>query len=291
MTRKLISFLLPAYNYQEGNILIVKRILEGLSKLNYEKIEIIVSDNSKEKILHKELLDLIPSNISFIYRHNVPATSPSENWNSLIEQSSGEYYIIIHHDEFPYSEKFSDKLIGLIEFNSDIEVIVIDCLLYSSGCVRQHVPMSLKKKILLSTLGFVFLRNIIGPTATMLIKKANAEYFDDRVFWLIDVDCYYRVLRKSQNILFFNELKIISNINRRGSLTSTIKHEIRSINKKELVFLKGKYPEINFYKLKAIDFFFWYPYRFFQRVWQFIFSKKDDFAMPTEISRFSNDDN
>ena len=161
MNKKLVSFLLPAYNYQQGNILIVKKLLEGISIFNYRKIEIIVSDNSKNDSLFDELSSVIPSDISFSYMHNKPASTPSENWNSLIDRSNALYYILIHHDEFPYSAKLADKLISLIESKEDIDLIVMDCLVYSNGFARQHVSMGFKNLFLSYMPSFIILKNII----------------------------------------------------------------------------------------------------------------------------------
>lgn len=241
--RILLSILVPAYCYPEG----VEKILARLPSCDNNRVECIISDdscdNSVQAIFEKYRHDL--SNIEYI--KNSPSLGAVKNWNSLIAKASGEYLLLMHHDEFPLEETFVNDLLEFLDHNRNADVVLLKCYLVDNKNFSfLHSYSFFKLLVLKYFLPFILTKNIIGPTSAMVFKKCVAESFDENLTWFVDADFYYRVIKKSKVMLSAN-ISVGSTLDRADSITSSIKDNIKIIRNSELSYLSKKYSNQNFW--------------------------------------------
>ena len=293
----LLSILLPAYNYTEG----IEKIFNQLNLLAipslWHRIEIVVMDDSTDnnvEILMKGIVDTIKC---VKYVRNNPAAGPCNNWNMLIEQAQGKYYILIHHDEFPLTKYFISKVLQNIENNNNVDMIMMDCILMnkSTNSLRRHIPSFIRRKVFDLYPEYLFRRNVIGPTATLIIKKSLHSNFDCKLTWLIDVEEYYQLRKKITYWVFSENLKIASYIDRNDSITERLKGEISEIRQRESKYLSIKHVDAlvwlnnkRFYM--ALEGLLWMGFRVITRTYWYIMNKFKRYPVSNEMAKMAFDD-
>lgn len=247
--RYLLSILVPSFCYPEG----VQRILAHLAAGDDRRVEYVISDDSCDDSVQNIFEEYRYKFTNIEYIRNSPSLGAVKNWNSLITRSCGEYVLLMHHDEFPLEETFVSDLLGLIDSNKGVDVVLLKCFLVDNSNFRYlHSFNSLKFLVLKFFLPFILTKNIIGPTSAMVFKRNLAESFDENLTWFVDTDFYYRIIKKSRKILFC-EIGIGSILNRVQSITHGIRSKIKIIRNSELSYLSKKYSNQDF----------WIRYRFF----------------------------
>jgi glycosyltransferase involved in cell wall biosynthesis len=240
---KRLSVLIPAYEYVDG----VKRILSNLCATCVSDIEILIVDDSETdqvRFLVEAFSRHCPNKISYMKsRHRRGAVS---SWNSLIGQATGEYVVLLHHDEFPMSPDFVPKLLEVIEKEGEkIDVFVMDCILTNSTgeMVRPHLPRVIRRIVPKYIPEYMLKRNVIGSASCLVVRRELYPLFDDKLKWLVDVDVYFRLRRATNRWCMCNDLKIGSVFKRDDSITASIKDEIKSLESLERKILINKYPD------------------------------------------------
>jgi glycosyltransferase involved in cell wall biosynthesis len=234
-----LSIVIPTYEYSEG----VQRILNRLS--NQNNIEILIFDDSTSNDV-AQVVQSHTRELPIIYKRNKPALGAIDNWNALIKAARGEYVWLLHHDEFPADEHFLDKLIQNIQKNKDsADVYVLPCYLYypSLHIVRQHIPQVLQRWLIQFSPSYLFKRNIIGPTSTLVVKRELYPHFNNNLKWLVDVDAFYRLTKLISKWCYLSDVKIISMQQRSNSITKNIQAEIKTLKYDECHYLISQYPE------------------------------------------------
>ena len=190
MTR--LSILVPAFNYSKG----IERILRVLTPLP-PSVELIVADDSTDSSV-KDIIEKFPEK-NVIYLKNIPAKGAVRNWNYLIDNATGEYIILLHHDELPLTQDFLNLLLKVLSKTSK-DVLMMDVILLNESLtpIRAHIPRKLRHFILRYAPGYLFCRNIIGPTASLVIRKKYFSAFDASLKWFVDVEFYHRLLQATK---------------------------------------------------------------------------------------------
>lgn len=240
----ILSILIPAYDYPEG----LERVLSSLSPAP-SQVEVLVFDDSYAGGL-KKIVDRYYSSIpSLSYKHNsaVHGTSlgAGYNWNSLLDAAKGKYIILMHHDEFACESNFYSTLLPVLTGPEAPDVVMLDLLLLDESLrpLAPHVPRRLRWLLTQYAPGYLFRRNVIGPTATLVMRRLIAPRFDTTLRWLIDVEFYIRLRRSS--IVWLNARSIhIGSVQRKmGSITIQLAAELSTINKAERYYLLKHYPK------------------------------------------------
>ncbi|WP_084435654.1 glycosyltransferase family 2 protein [Desulfomicrobium escambiense] len=235
---KKISILVPLYNYYDG----ILRIVKFLDEEDLSEVEVIVLDDSDNPDEQLRIQKLLINYKHFIkYRHNHVSLGPVINWNALLDMASADYIILMHHDEFLLSKKFIKNAIDRIE-NIKFDVGIFNCfLMRGSNIYKQHLSISLRYLFYKFLPIYIFKRNFIGPTASLIVKRSLCERFDSNLRWLVDVDWYYRLAIKTRNIVFFKDIAVCSEIDANNSITRKIKFDLPHILKSEEIYLSKKY--------------------------------------------------
>jgi glycosyltransferase involved in cell wall biosynthesis len=259
----IISLLIPTYNNLSGLI----KIFDSLDRRIPDNIEIIISDDSD----NNEILDYIVNiNIGaeIKFQRNIPSLGAVNNWNNLLNISNGDFFILLHHDEFFGNWNPLTTLLNFISSNPDTEVFIFN-LLKKSPIYNKLIPNTsyFLKRFAIFYPTFNYRRNVFGPLSCFMIKRSSTLFFDVNLKWYVDVDYYYRLLSNSDKIKILNKFYILTAADNVNSITNKLKPNLINIKLNEGNYLLGlnyklKYFFSNkFYILRLIDNCIWYSYR------------------------------
>ena len=225
----ILSILIPAYEYRNG----IQRILSGIIECDIndlKKIEIIIGDDSKEKIINNKEINFYKKVIpNFQYIFNKKKNSIN-NWNNLIKISRGEFFWLLHHDEIINNPKKSiknilnhlsikKKIYLLPLFKSKTYKFLLSKLIIST----QHTPNNKLIKFFIDNSFLFFYFNILGPPSSLIVSSQIDIKYRNDLKWLVDVDYYYRIFKfinfKKVKIFSSKDIKLISDQDFKNSIT------------------------------------------------------------------------
>lgn len=243
MQVKKLSILIPAYNFQVGVLNILNNLLVSERR---DDLEIIISDDSSSPDLGVFVGDFARAHdISIRYVYNNPALGAVANWNFLIDSAVGEYVWIIHHDEWPGSKDVVANVLDILDRGIALDILVLDvflCESFEAESCRRHVPTLLKKFVFSRFPCYLLRRNLVGPTAALVIRRKICPRFDVKLKWTVDVDFYIRLLMARPALYFDERNAIYSLLNRTDSITATIKTTVDDILKFEIGYMSNRIP-------------------------------------------------
>jgi glycosyltransferase involved in cell wall biosynthesis len=237
-SRPLLSILLPAYKYREG----VQRILSLLKPQSLVDCELLVFDNSPDNEVEQEVMRWRSvEGMQVTYHHNYPEIGAAGNWNALLDRARGEYCLLLHHDEFPLSDNFVVNLIRELRKAPEVDVMMLDCLLVNprSGRNRRHLPMWFRELIVSRFPQYLFRRNVIGPTASLVVRRTLYPRFDPRLRWFIDVDVYVQLFEVAKGLRLCPKIQIGSILGRVDSITAGLGAGIPQIAREDRTHLRN----------------------------------------------------
>lgn len=239
----LVSILVPAYRYAEG----IHRILASLQPLPIEDCELIVFDDSPDDKVEVTVAQwCTTTGMLVLYQHNWPARGAVANWNALLDAATGEYCLLLHHDEFPLSNYFLRDLTTALRRDTDTDALVLDCVLVApqTGRNRRHLPTWLRAFVVNRFPQYLFRRNVIGPTSALVIRRSLYPRFDVRLRWLVDVDLYVRMLKVATHLRLSPRIRIGSIVGRSDSITARLGTSVPQVAQEERAYLRGIHPTV-----------------------------------------------
>lgn len=242
----LLSILLPAYGYGEG----IRRILKRLESIPVADCEIIVFDNSPDTGIEKIVMDwLMATGIPVTYKRNRPTSAAASNWNNLLDAASGEFCLLLHHDEFPLGESFVEDLLHILRQSADTDALLLDCILVNPKNFRnrRHIPTWLRALVVTHFPGYLLRRNIIGPASALVVRRRLYPRFDEKLQWLVDVDVYVRLLKATRRVKICPHIRIGSMLGRSDSLTAVLRASISRLDILEKKYLFALNPDMKFW--------------------------------------------
>lgn len=237
-----LSILIPTYDYPEG----LDRILAALGSVPND-VEVLVFDDSSLPDLKKiavKYSSLIPR---LIYRHNLSFLGKSlgagDNWNSLLNAAQGDYVVLMHHDEFPLGSNFIAELRLITTKIKSPDVLLFDLILVDDclSLLPRHTPRFFRWLVTQYIPGYLFRRNVIGPTATLAVRRSIVPRFDSQLRWLIDVDFYVQLCRTGLLWSEASNIKIVSVQRKTGTITNELTTELSRIDSEERFTLGKRY--------------------------------------------------
>lgn len=235
----LLSILIPACNFAYG----VRRIVLPLLSEKRGDIEILVHDDSSNDSVGAAMHALAGSHPCLRYVRNSPALGAVANWNSLLRSARGRYVILIHHDDFPLSERFAADLLDELERKDWPDALVLSRLIYDVGRRKMiyDICNPLRRFIVNYLPAYLLRRNPIGPPSVLVVRRDLFEGYDPTLKWLVDVEAYFRFLTAQKRRLVFSDLTIICSTGSPDSITTEIWGSRGEIADAELAYLETKY--------------------------------------------------
>ena len=268
-----VSVLIPAYNYAAG----IARVLETFND-PAAIFEIIIFDDSSTLDVRRTV-DAVPDDSrNIIYQNNIelygnPMGAPS-NWNALMDAARGEYVILMHHDEYPYDSSFYDKVAEAIACNPHADIFLLGLQLTdpNTNPLPIHAPYWIRYLTSTRFPGYLFRRNVIGPTASLIIRRAVAPRFSIHLIWLIDVEFYFNLFSSNHNVIACPNILIGSVQGEHESITKLLSEDIDRIERQEMQHLAKVVPRRTIWLssiasrfLRAIETIPWLMWRAFSR--------------------------
>jgi glycosyltransferase involved in cell wall biosynthesis len=201
MLEPLISICIPAYKKPE----FVVRAIQSIQKQSYKNVEIIISDDSPNEDIKIAIQSYI-SLLNIKYYHNQPALKSPKNWNNAIQLSTGDYYMLLHQDDWLESEHC--LAIYLAAFKSNPNVGFVFCK--NTAIQQDGTKLNLQYiKSLLHEMqekpNHILRANVIGPPSNTMLKKGVDVHYDEEYIWLVDVDYYVQLLNKGLQYIYLDQ--------------------------------------------------------------------------------------
>lgn len=229
-----LSVLIPAFNYAAG----LERILRAF-QADSADVEILIYDDSNTNSLRAMVSEYQEKFNNVVYQHNPShygaPLGAVNNWNALLDAAKGSYVTLIHHDEFPYSEAYGGKLLNELRVASSVDVYLLELqILNESGTpLSPHAPNWLRRAVVKYNPSYLFRRNVIGPTGTLIIRRHVAPRFNNRLSWLVDVDFYYRLFSTGVAFKYCRGVLVGSTQRTNDSITATLKQDLDRIARRD----------------------------------------------------------
>ncbi len=201
MSDPLISICIPAYKKPE----FVIRAIQSVQKQSYKNVEIIISDDSPNEDIKIAIQSYI-SQLNIKYYHNQPALKSPKNWNHAIQLSTGDYYMLLHQDDWLESELC--LAIYLAAFKSNPAIGFVFCkntAIQPDGTQLnlQYIKSLLKE--MKDKPNHILRANVIGPPSNTMLKKGVDVHYDEDYIWLVDVDYYVQLLNKGIQYIYLDQ--------------------------------------------------------------------------------------
>lgn len=201
MSESKISICIPAYKKPEY----VVRAIQSIQKQSYKNVEIIISDDSPTQDIKIAIQPYI-SELDIKYYHNLPALKSPINWNNALDKATGDYYILLHQDDWLAQEGSLQAFMdAFISYPNAGFVFCKNTAIQPNGAVLtlQAIKSLLKE---MSQKPYHILRaNVIGPPSNTMLRKDIIIRYDESYIWLVDVDYYVRLLKAGYEYVYLNK--------------------------------------------------------------------------------------
>ena len=112
---KTFTIVIPAYN----QLPLFQKALCSVLRQEEADYDIIVSDDSSGNEIERYIQELNYTNIHY-YRHQ--GKVPADNWNDGLKMATGQYLILMHHDEEMVQNDYLKRVRQQMERGTDIVV-------------------------------------------------------------------------------------------------------------------------------------------------------------------------
>jgi len=131
------------------------------------------------------------------YYHNQPALKSPINWNNALDKATGDFYMLLHQDDWLESDKALSIFLKAFSDNPSVGFVFCkNTAIQPDGQIitLQAIPSLLKD---MSKRPHHILRaNVIGPPSNTMLRKGIQIRYDESYIWLVDVDYYVQLLMK-----------------------------------------------------------------------------------------------
>ena len=234
-----LSLLIPAFEYPLG----VTRILDRMHASAASGIECLISDDSRSDDVELAVLaHPLHREGKVAYTRNRPALGAVHNWNELLSRASGEYVVLMHHDECPEHDDFFLRLRAVLAEPIATDVLILDCLLpcFDRQRLRRHMPICVKRQLVWWSASHLLRHNTVGPPSVVVARRELCGNFDTRLRWLVDVDWMRQIfLNAGARIKFSDELGVVSLHNGVESITAAIRQELPRLRRVEAAIVQA----------------------------------------------------
>jgi glycosyltransferase involved in cell wall biosynthesis len=230
-----VSVCIPAYRQVE----FLRKTLASVAMQDLEDYELIVSDDSPDDAVRK-LLDTFSFGEKLRYFHHSPALGSPANWNYAMEQATGEYVKILHHDDFFTSPQSLGKFVKLLDEMPEASFAFsgteVDLLQYKMK--KLHFCSAKQFRKMDASPDVLFFSNYIGAPSATIVRNKTGILFDPKLKWLVDVDWYMQHLQNSR-AAYTREPLICTVHGGEGQITQSVIAD-RTIQVREHVYLYEK---------------------------------------------------
>ena len=201
MSEPKISICIPVYNKPEY----VLRAIQSIAKQDHKNVEIILSDDSPSSALKLAIQPYI-SELDIKYYHNQPALKSPMNWNNALDKATGDFYMLLHQDDWLESEKALSTFLKAFSDNPSVGFVFCkNTAIQPDGQVITLQAIRSLLKDMSKRPHHILRANVIGPPSNTMLRKEIAIRYDESYIWLVDVDYYVQLLTKGYKYLYLDQ--------------------------------------------------------------------------------------
>jgi glycosyltransferase involved in cell wall biosynthesis len=201
MSEPKISICIPVYNKPEY----VLRAIQSIAKQDHKNVEIILSDDSPSSALKLAIQPYI-SELDIKYYHNQPALKSPMNWNNALDKATGDFYMLLHQDDWLESEKALSTFLKAFSDNPSVGFVFCkNTAIQPDGQVITLQAIRSLLKDMSKRPHHILRANVIGPPSNTMLRKEIAIRYDESYIWLVDVDYYVQLLTKGNQYYYLDQ--------------------------------------------------------------------------------------
>jgi glycosyltransferase involved in cell wall biosynthesis len=235
MTTK-ISICIPAYRQADK----LHKLLKSIEIQTVKPFEIIVSDDSDDEAVEQLCKQ---SDLPLRYFRHTPALGSPENWNFAIQQASGDWIKLMHHDDYFSHEKALENFLSAINMQKEKDYFFCGTRIEQGSNGSSHIYEVDKKLIdrLNKYPAYLLHKNLIGAPSTGFFRNTIQIHYDKSLIWLVDVEYYIRLMENYRlgylidpaitTVMFEGQLTTRLKDNRQVELSEFIYCYLKHINK------------------------------------------------------------
>lgn len=224
---KTFSIIIPTYN----DLTLLQCALTSVLQQKGSDYEIIITDDSTDSDIERYIESLSDEDIRY-YRHQQSAGA-ADNWNFGLQKATGEYVILMHHDEEMVQDNYLRRISQLMSFGVDLVISQVNIINEEHQKNQSFLCRRLKSFVCKHPAG-LFLINVIGPCASLTVRREFLQYFNTHLRWFVDVEWYYRMLC-GKKFTIDKSLIIRSHHGHQGQITQSLNvMEVFKSDKSEL---------------------------------------------------------
>lgn len=226
----MISICIPTYEMNGKGVEYLNYSFNILYQQTYTDFEVIISDHS----ISNEIKDLCEQwnqilNIKY-FKNNYKIGISSANINNAIDKAKGEIIKILFQDDFLYDEYSLETQLKYLKGNW----LVTACCHYDGKTIHTPFYPEYHNDI-------QYGRNTISSPSVLMFRNKNIIYFDEELFWLMDVDYYKRMYMKYGKPDICDYISVV-NREHKNQVSNILVNE--NIKQKELNYIIKKYENI-----------------------------------------------
>jgi glycosyltransferase involved in cell wall biosynthesis len=216
---------------------------------------VVISDDSPDDTV-KIAIEPYKSELSIVYIQNSPALKSPANWNNAIAHAKGDFFVLLHQDDWLFDPEALNKYLKAFSDNADAGFVFCkNTAVTEDGTeiVLQHIPGLLHR--LTKTPLHLVLAQVIGPPSNTMLRINIREkvQYDEDLIWLVDVDYYVRVLQAGYKYVYLDEHLV--SIGLHEDQTTVFCRNNSEIILKENILFAYKIGESAFKDLKIYDYY------------------------------------
>ena len=215
-----ISICIPAYRQVE----FLRETLVSVREQTFQSYEVVITDDSPNGEV-EELVGSYLSDSRWRYRRNtVPLGSP-ENWNEAIRLSSAPLVKLLHHDDKFAGPEALGRFVAMMDDNPAAHFGFASCVVIDVRTGRTSInrPSAAQVGALCRSPATIFAANIVGAPSVTIYRRSVGLDYDAAMTWLVDVDFYYRIIRRHPEVVFSIQPLILTVKNAEHQVTEQVR--------------------------------------------------------------------
>lgn len=207
----LISICIPAYKRVEY----LQRLLQSIEIQTLREFEVIVTDDSPDNSV-QELCGEFAGRFPLRYFRNEKALGTPENWNEGIRQAAGTWIKLMHDDDWFASADALAVYAAAIQENPSCAFFfaAFQNIEQDTGSIEKVYCTSRDLRMLRWSPLHLFKKNYVGNPSCTMIRKDIGLFYDNQLKWVVDFECYIRLLRQVKQFHYINQILVSVGINK-----------------------------------------------------------------------------
>jgi glycosyltransferase involved in cell wall biosynthesis len=232
---ELISICIPTYEMKGKGALYLEHSFQKLLSQTYKNFEVIVSDHSQSNLI-KDLCDKWNPKLDIKHIFNDKGRGVSSaNINNAIKHATGDVIKLLWQDDFLYDDS---------SLEAQLIHLVGSCNHWNIGaCAHTKDGKNINNPFYPKYHDNIqYGENTISSPSVLMFYNKDLLFFDENLFWLMDVDMYKRLYDKFGLPSICNYLTIV-NRDHDDSVSKVLATKQRRDNELEYIISKYSKPQ------------------------------------------------